>query len=399
MEKRCQRLIGLGSPVVTGVALLLLCSFPSEGSTPGRSAPAIGLSETSQSKPTPVVSRAVNLAAASDSTTAKSSFDEQATTDFFRGKTVRIIVGYGAGGGFDIYARVIARYFPKYIPGIPTVIVENKPGAGSLLAANYIYHVAPKDGTVVGNFSGDVFVQHALGGEGTNFDPKGFQFLGVPVSDQQLCVAGGKSSFKNIQSAQAPSPDQLVLGADSQGGTLYNNGAVVIEALGLRAKLVPGYQGTTAARLAMERGEIDGFCGWSWESLKTSNYDDVVAGAITPILQITEEPIADLPVKNVPLARDIAKTDEARLLLRTALVTPSRITRTYALPPSTPLDRVEALRIAFLATLRSPELIEDAKKAKLTVAPMSGERVRALVNEITSMPEGLKAQLKKALTR
>lgn len=401
-----QRLIGLCSSVAVGVVLLLLTAWsrseasPSMGvpsATPDRGALVVGQSAVALPAVAPVASPALSQMAASDSATGKPSSGKETAADFFRGKTVQIVVGYGAGGGFDIYARLISRYLPKYIPGAPTVIVENKPGAGSLLAASYVYNVAPKDGTVIGNFSGDVFVQYALGGKGTNFDPKKFQYLGAPVSDHQLCVTGGKSSFKNIRRAQGSGSNQLVLGADAQGGTLYNNGAVVIDALGLHAKLVPGYQGTAAARLAMERGEIDGFCGWSWESLKTSSYEDVVAGTIVPILQISEEPIADLPVKNVPLAHDLAKTDEARMILHTGLIASSRITRTYALPPSTPPDRVNALRKAFLAALQDPELLADAKKAKLAIAPVSGERVRALVDEIISMPEGVKARLKQVL--
>lgn len=317
--------------------------------------------------------------------------------DFYRGKTIRIIVGFTAGGGFDTYARVIARHMGKYIPGNPSLVVENMPGAGSLLAANHVYNVAPKDGTVIGNFHGFLFVQDLFGASGVQFESAKFQFLGVPGQSTYLCFATEKSGIRTIKEVQNPSGRQLVLGGEGPGSSTDDTAVVLKEALDLNLKLVPGYGGTSKIRLAMEQGEVDGICGWSWESAKTSNYDDIATGKIVPLVQITDKPIADLPVKNVPLARDLAPTEEARQLIRFGIENPGKFSRPYVLPPETPRERVEALRSALQQTLKDPALLDEASKAKIDMAEVTGEQLEALVKETMAMPENVKAKLKKIL--
>jgi hypothetical protein len=169
------------------------------------------------------------------------------------------------------------------------------------------------------------------------------------------------------------------------------------EALNVNVRIVRGYGGTSEIRLAMEQGEVDGMCGWSWESARTSNSDDFATGRIIPVVQFTDAPIADMPVAGVPLARDLAANDEARQLLQAGVQAPSRTIRPYALPPGTPKERVDALREAFTATFKDPAFLEEARSAKLALNPMTGEEFTGVVRELFAVPEPMKARLKKII--
>jgi len=320
-----------------------------------------------------------------------------AVADFYRGKTIRLIVGLGAGGGFDTYSRVIARHLGRFIPGNPTVVVENMPGAGSMLAANQLYNTLPKDGTVIGNVHGNLFMQQVFETEGVRYDGARFGYLGVPAVDNILCVAHQHTGFKSIKDAQNPGGRQLVLGGTAFGTTTDDDAAVLKEALDLNLKLVQGYDGTAKIRLAMEQGELDGLCGWSWESIKTSSYDQIASGEYVVLVQATERPLPDLPQRDAPLAYDLARSQEGRDLIRAAIVNPSRTTRPYLVPPGVPPERLAALRAAFDATLRDPQFLADAQKAQLDIDPVSGEEAEQLIRDQLAMPPGIKARLKELL--
>lgn len=295
--------------------------------------------------------------------------------DFYAGKTVRIVVGFPAGGGFDTYSRIMARHINKYIPGSPTVVVDNVTGAGSLIAANSIYKATKPDGLTIGNFIGNLISQQLFGGSGIEFDARKFEWLGVPVKDHVVCAltkASGISSVDTWMGAKSP----VKLGGSAPGTTNDDVAKLLKAALGLPIQLVSGYKGTAPIKLAAESGEIDGGC-WAWESIKVMWRQGLDAGNVNIVLQAVPKAVADLP--KVPLAIDLAKTEEARRLIQVGIHDTAAITRPYALPPGTPKERVQLLRKAFAETMRDKEFLVEAAKAKLDIDPASGEEVEKIV--------------------
>jgi tripartite-type tricarboxylate transporter receptor subunit TctC len=313
-----------------------------------------------------------------------------AQSRFFEGKTIRIIVGFSPGDGFDTYSRTIARHLGRHIPGNPTVIVENMTGAASLIAANHVSKVAKPDGLTIVNFHGNQVVGQLLGREGIEFDVRTFQFIGVPMRDNAVCAltrASGVTSLEQWMAAKTP----VKLGAIGPGDTTHDVARVLQAALGLPIQLVRGYKGTADVRLAAEAGEVAGGC-WQWESVKATWRKALEAGEIAIVLQITPKPLADLP--KVPVASRLARTDEARQLIEVGIIVPTAISRLYALPPGTPADRVQTLRAAFVETLHDAELLADAGRAKLDVDPIGGEETERLVHELFKVDPAIAAKLK-----
>jgi tripartite-type tricarboxylate transporter receptor subunit TctC len=307
----------------------------------------------------------------------------------FEGKTVRIVVGFTAGGGFDTYSRAIARHLAKHLPGRPAVVVENMPGAASIIAANHAYKVAKPDGLTIVNFHGNQLVGQLLGREGIEFDARRFVWLGVPVRDNTICAltrASGIVTAEQWMAARVP----VKLGGVGPGDTTHDT-ARILQAAGLPIQLVRGYKGTAEIRLAAESGEVAGGC-WQWESVKVTWRKALDAGEIAIVLQVTEKPLAELP--QVPLALDLFRSEEARQLLRAAVIVPAAISRLYALPPGTPADRVQVLRAAFSQTLRDPEFLADARQAKLEVDPVGGVELERLVEELFRLDPTVVAKLK-----
>jgi tripartite-type tricarboxylate transporter receptor subunit TctC len=318
-------------------------------------------------------------------------FDERAVAEFYSGKTVNIIVGQAAGGGYDTISRLLARQLGKHVPGNPTVIVTNMPGAGSLLAANHAYNSAPRDGTTLVNFTLTTVTQQIVGSPAVEFDATKFFYLGVPVRDTSICVASGASGLHNLRDTIGPGARQFVVGGSGPGSSLEDQPKVLREALGANFRIVSGYGGTSDVRLAMERGEVEGMCGWSWESLKTTSLEKFHSGEFVVLAQIVDEKHPDIP--NVPLARDIAQTDEARMLLRYGITLVSERQRAYALPPGVAEDRVQALRAAFARTVADPQFLDDATRSNLEVNAISEEETQRLVEELVAIPPNVKARL------
>ena len=309
---------------------------------------------------------------------------------FFEGKTIRIVVGFTAGGGFDTYSRAIGRHLGKHVPGRPAVLVENMPGAASLIAANHAYKVAKPDGLTVVNFHGNQLVGQLLGREGIEFDARKFAWLGVPVRDNTACAltrASGIATAEQWMAAKTP----VKLGGVGPGDTTHDTARILEAALGLPIQLVRGYKGTADIRLAAESGEVQGGC-WQWESIKVTWRKALEASEIAIVLQVTEKSLPDLP--RVPLALALAKTEEARQLLRAGVIVPTAISRLYALPPGTPPDRVQTLRTAFQETLRDPEFLADARQAKLDVEPMAADELERLVEDLFRLDPAVAAKLK-----
>jgi len=313
--------------------------------------------------------------------------------DFYRNKTVRVIVGFAPGGGFDAYSRAIARHLGKHIPGNPSVVVDNMAGAGSLIAANYLYKIAKPDGLTIGNFHGNQIINQLIGGAGIEFDARRFQWIGVPVKDTGACVvtkASGITSFERWRAAKTP----VKLGGGASGDTASVSAKILREALGLPIQLVMGYKGTSEMRLAAESGELAGAC-FQWESIKTTWSKGLDSGESLVVLQIN--PKAHPELAQVPNAIDFAKTEDARLLIRFGIHEPAAITRPYGLPPATPKERVAVLRQAFLDTFKDPAFLADSEKAKLESDPLSGADLERLIASFFKLDPAILGKLKESL--
>jgi tripartite-type tricarboxylate transporter receptor subunit TctC len=325
---------------------------------------------------------------------ALASLASAAGDDFYQGKVVRIVVGFSAGGGFDTYARSIARYMGKYIPGSPTIIVENMPGAGSLIAANHIYRVARADGLVVGAFNGNQVLGQLIGAQAVIFDARKMEWIGAPGYNHDLCVLNQKAGIANAEQWMA-AKTPLKLGGSGPGATTDDGPKVLKTAIGLPMRLISGYKGTADIRVAVESGEVDGLCGFSWVSVRTTWRKAIESGQVIIMLQSNGKPHADLP--KVPLSISFARTPVAGQLLEAGIHQPSQITYGYSLPPNTPKDRLQILRKAFLQTVKDPDFLNDAGKANLEIAPASGEEVEQAIQRMFKTDPRVVAQLKEIL--
>jgi tripartite-type tricarboxylate transporter receptor subunit TctC len=312
---------------------------------------------------------------------------------FYEGKIVRINVGFAAGGGYDTYARLLSRHLGRHIPGNPTLIVDNMPGAGSLIAANHLYRVAKPDGLTLAHYNGVLFLGQVLGQPGIEFDSRKFELIGAAVKEDVACAmtkASGITSLEKWMAAKTP----VKLGGVAPGAAPDNTARILKAALGLPIQLVSGYKGTADIRLAAEAGEVAGAC-WAWDSMKVTWRQALDAGDAVPVLQVVAKKFPDLP--NVPLAITFAKTDEARQLIQVGVQYAGAFARPFAVPPGTPKERVQALRRAFQETLRDNALVAEAEKTKLTLDPVTGEELEKMVADVFTLDPALAAKLKAIL--
>jgi tripartite-type tricarboxylate transporter receptor subunit TctC len=326
---------------------------------------------------------------------AKPAYDEKAVANFYRNKTVRIIVGFTAGGGYDQYSRLIGRHLPKYIPGNPAVIVDNMAGAGSIIAANHMYNAAPKDGTVIGNISGPIILEQLFGNPAVQFDMGKFRYLAVPVSETYLFIVTKKSGVTKFDELIGSKGKQVSIGA-IPGSTVEHAPILARDVLGANLKIVSGYKGTADVRLAIDSGEVDGFFN-TWTSSKVTSFDKVKSGEWLVLAQLSEKPIKDLIIPNVPTISQIGKTDEQRLIMKYGTSTPNDFGKVYVLPPGTPADRALALENAFAKVFTDRELLADSEKGKLEIEPMLGDDIQKLVQEFLGMSPDLKTKLQTAM--
>ncbi len=311
----------------------------------------------------------------------------------FEGKTVRIIVGYSAGGGYDLYARAISRHLGKHLPGKPAVMVENMTGAGSLIAANYIARVAKPDGLTMGHFNGSLFFNQLLEQPGVEFDARKFIFLGAPVKEGMVCVFTKKSGIANMDQWQA-AKTPAKMGGLGLGVNTDNNIRLIKAVLGLPVQLVSGYKGSADIRLAMEQGELAGSSP-TWISFRSSAGKAIERGEFAVVLQAVPEPFPDLP--KVPLVINYAKTDEARQLIEVGIHSASIFSRAFVLPPGTPKEETQILTKAFTDTLKDKEFLADAEKSKLDIEPVTAAQLDRSVNSIFKLDRTLVAKLKDIL--
>jgi tripartite-type tricarboxylate transporter receptor subunit TctC len=304
---------------------------------------------------------------------------EDKVADFYQGKKITLIVGYGPGGGYDQVARTVARYMGKYIPGNPDIIVQNMPGAGSLAAANDLYSIAPKDGTTIGIFGSDIPLVGLLGtNPAVKFDPRKFDWLGSSSSyanDAFILLVRAGAADKTIADATRPNGPPLVLGGSGAGGRDADAPKILHDTLGLNIKQILSYPDSPSLFLAVERGEIDGRM-FDYSAVKTNKPQWLKPGGGFNILlqfaRATRHP--ELP--NVPTARELAPNSAARELIEFAETPILTMSRPFTAPPDVPADRYEALEKAFVAVHRDPQFLADAQKLGLDISPVDGQAMR-----------------------
>jgi tripartite-type tricarboxylate transporter receptor subunit TctC len=304
------------------------------------------------------------------------AFPSIAQDRFFEGKTIRIIVGFSPGGGFDAHSRAIARHMGKHIPGNPTVSVENMAGAGSLIAANHIYNQAKPDGLTIGNWIGGLIIQQYLNAKGVSFDAQKFEWVGSPVRIHNICAFTKKSGITSLdrwQQSKAP----VKIGADAAGSTPADIPRLLMQYTRLPIQLIEGYKGVPDIRLAAEAGEVAGFCA-SWEGTKATWRNMLDAGEGMVVLQAVSKPHPELP--KIPLAVDLMQSKEGRELFNLVVQNAGgTINRLYSLPPGTPKDRVHALQTAFQETMKDADFLAEAKKGHLDIDPITGSEIAKIV--------------------
>jgi tripartite-type tricarboxylate transporter receptor subunit TctC len=318
---------------------------------------------------------------------------EGAATPYYQGKSIRIIVGAAPGGGYDAYARVIARHLGRHVPGNPAIVVENMAGAGSLIAANHTYKVAKPDGLTIGHFIGGLVLQQVMGKPGIEFDGRKFQYLGVPAQDNTVLGIASNTGFTSPEQWIA-SNTALKFGGVGPVSAADDIPKVAMATIGLPVQLVTGYKGTSLIRLAFNNGEIQGLAN-SWESFKSTWRREVETSELRIILQALSKRHPELP--NVPLIIDYAKTAEAKTLVEVGINNYGATARPFVLPPGTPKDRVELMRNAFTATMTDPEFIADAKKAALDLNPLTGVELEKTIASVYKLDARLVDKLKTIL--
>ena len=317
----------------------------------------------------------------------------RAQANFYEGKTVRIIVGLAAGGGYDLYARTLARHLGKHIPGNPAVVVENMTGAGSIIAANHLYKIAKPDGLTIGHYLGGIALQQLLGKSGIEFDARRFRYIGVPAQDNFI-IGVHKSTGITDVNAWIAAKQMVKFGGIGPGAGSDDIPKILAATINLPAQVVSGYKGTADTRLAFNNGEVQATSN-AWESTKSTWKNELNSGLLKVVLQANLKSHPEL--KNIPVSYEMAKSDEAKILMATVLRANSPTVRPFMAPPSTPEDRVQILRKAFMATMTDPELIAEAKKANLDINPLDGAELEQNVREIFKVEPPLVAKLKEIL--
>jgi len=308
----------------------------------------------------------------------------QSVEEFYTGTDITLYIGFSPGGGYDTYGRLVARHIGKFIPGNPTIIPVNMEGAGSLRLANWLYNAAPPDGSAIGAVNRGIPFEPMLGNrEFAQFDPTKFTWLGSANNETSVCAAWERTGITNIEQLYE---QELFVGGTGPSADDHVFPTLVSGVLGLKMRLVTGYAGGNDVDFAMERGELDGRCGWSWSSVKSTRSAWLENGNINILLQLALQKAPDLP--DVPLVMDLAKTEDDKQILRLFLLR-LVLGRPYLGPPGIPEDRAEALRRAFDQMLEDPQFLEEAVRSRLEISPVTGEEAQRLVVEAYDTPQEL----------
>lgn len=311
----------------------------------------------------------------------------QSVEEFYKSHPLTVIVGYSPGGGYDTHVRGVMRYFNRYIPGKPNIIVQNMTGAGSLVATNHLYNLAAKDGSVIGMVRAPV-LEPLTGTSASNFDATKFNWIGSGMTEFTVCALLGAPTVKTFGDA---TKTQITLAGSGPGSDDDMISKMLIKLLGLKAKVVSGYPGGNEMQLAVERGEVDGRCGWSFTSIKLIRPDWIAEKKLKFLASLSMERWPELP--DTPSIMEIAQTDEQKSILKVAILS-ADLGRPFMAPPGVPADRVATLRDAFVKTIQDPDYVAEVTQRKETPTLVDGKRAEAIIKELFSTPPEVLKQAK-----
>ena len=314
----------------------------------------------------------------------------QSVAEFYKGKRITLWVGYSPGGGYDTYARTVARHMGKHIPGNPKIVAKNRVGAGSLLATNELYNLYPQDGTAIGIVGRGMPMAPLLGNKAAKFDASKFNYLGSANNEVSVCVSWAKTGITHWKQLLT---QELIVGGTGPDADTDTFPKVMNNILGTKMRLVTGYPGGTDVNFAVERGELTGRCGYSWSSLKSRKADWIRDKKVNILVQMSTAKHPEMP--DVPFIMDLAKTDLDRKVFQ-FIFARQAWGRPFLAPPNVPADRVKALQTAFMATMSDPAYVSDAKKQKLEVAPISGPKIAELMAKLYASPKDIVEAAKRA---
>lgn len=308
--------------------------------------------------------------------------------EFFRSRQINLIIGYGPGGGYDVYGRLVARHLGRHIPGEPTVVVQNMPGAGSLVAVNHLYNAAPKDGSVIATFAREMPMMGILGGNANaKYDPRRFSWLGSVSSSEQDAVimfARKDAPVVRIEETLGERGRELVLATTGQGASANEWAMLLRDLIGMRLKIVAGYPDSNSIFLAVERGEAQGRL-LDYSAVRSSRPQWLEADSpVRPLLQMGR-PGRQKELPHVPAARELAGSEQARRLIDVADLS-NTLARPFAAPPGVPAERAKALEMAFMAAARDPQFLADAERMRIEVSPIGGDEVLARIERLAATP-------------
>jgi tripartite-type tricarboxylate transporter receptor subunit TctC len=307
----------------------------------------------------------------------------QGAADFYKGKTVQIVVGFGVGGGYDLYARALGRYLGKHLPGHPNVVVQNMEGAGSVRAANFVYAGSPQDGTVIAAVNQNMPMYQMLGGAGAKFEAAGMQWLGSMTNSNGLVYTWHSSGIKTLDDAKQKEVPMGAVGAASDSVIFPN---LINEMVGTKFKPISGYAGSAQIHLAMERGEVMGRGGNSWASVQTANMSWIKENKINILVQVGFEKEPDLP--QVPLLLDLVNDEDRKGVIRVVSL-PTALGYGHWVAPGVSKDRVAALRAAYAAVMKDPEFLAETEKTGMVMRAQAGETLDGLVRQVTTAPKAV----------
>jgi tripartite-type tricarboxylate transporter receptor subunit TctC len=314
----------------------------------------------------------------------------QAADDYLKGKTLTVVVGYAPGGGYDRYTRTLAAHIKNHLPGKPTVVVQNMPGASSIRAANFIYSKAPRDGSLIGVFASSATFSPLLGKKASKFTPDGFTWIGNMDQQTGTCSVWHTSGIKSYRDLLKR---DVIFGASGPNGFDSEYARAVNKLLGTRIRVIHGYNGSSSVMLAVQRGEVMGYCGFTLGSLKSVWRQDFTAGRLVPIMQFAWK---SPELKDVPHVVDLAGSAENKDVFK-LVFNRDVIGRPVAAPPKLPADRTKVLRAAFMATMKDPAFIEEAKRRHMQLQPRSGEETEKLIREFMAIPPAAMAKAQETL--
>jgi tripartite-type tricarboxylate transporter receptor subunit TctC len=312
-------------------------------------------------------------------------------TDYYAGRTITFIVGTDTGGGFSIYARAIAKYLPRYIPGNPMIVIRNMPGAGGAVASTWLYQIAARDGTVIGSVAPNAILARLLGDGRAGYEPEKFNYLAGAERSTRLCVTFHRSPVRTLQDALS---HRAVIGATTVGSPTREYAAIVRNTIGARFEIVSGYKGPADLFVAMERGEIDGVCGIDWSALKAQQPDWLREKKLNLLVQAALAPHPELALLGVPTPWAYIKDDIDRKAVELMVEFQRAFGRTYMAPPGVPAELVQILRTAFTAVLHDPDFLIEAGNLRIDVNPLTGEQIQRTVEALHGAPRQVVERLR-----